>query len=185
MSSADSGIESAAEEYGDAIAIPVMQKEEPIDQAQHVDAGEHEGEDGLDLLQQRAQRNMHTVWSNGLFTLSNDPNTRYVRVRMLPRWQHKNLLGVDDTNKALTPTNFGEDALHPVKCYTALRAWMIARLEAAPAFINARSSRTRLLANEKQQFREELRRFSTTMDTTCSPKLDKLILSWWPQAFAA
>ena len=95
------------------------------------------------------------------------------------------LLGLEDTNKALTPALFDEEQVNPVRCYAALRAWMIARLEMVPAFVNAKACRQQLLRNEKRLLKEELGRLSPAGTSTGNSALDRLILSWWPMAFDA
>ncbi len=68
-SSADSGVESAAEA-------------EPVELA-----GELGDDDEVAACEgKRAAMGQYVVWSNGYFTLSDNPNFPDVKVRALPRW---------------------------------------------------------------------------------------------------
>ena len=86
LSDVDSGMETDAEAVGaeaGAAEVPDNHDVRPLD-VLLPEGGDEEGLADGSRDGHRALRHVHTIWSNGLFTLSNDMNTSYVRVRMLP-----------------------------------------------------------------------------------------------------
>lgn len=123
------------------------------------------------------------VWSNGFFTLTNNPHFADVRVRMLERWATPEFMGRAPKSKTVTPTHFGEDGVAvPVRSYAVLRSWAIWRARQG-TFLAGRRSRRELFNRELALLREELRSLGCG-GRTGHPGADELIESWTPDVFA-
>ena len=61
------------------------------------------------------------------FTLTDQPEFSYARVRMKPKWANAKMLGTDNLSKSLAPRQVGDQRGAAVRTHLLLRAWALGR----------------------------------------------------------
>jgi hypothetical protein len=169
VSSADTGFESDAE--GSPLARHSEDEQPPIVEVPHDD-----GEDDV-----RATRGVYVVWSNGYFTLTDNPNWPDVKISALPRWTQPTLLGTTMKSKTVVPSHFGDSRESPARAYAVCRAWSIWRARQGQFLVGC-SSRVHVFSQELQLLRAELQALGHG-GRTGNLRADALIEGWVPEAF--
>ena len=131
----------------------------------------------------RATRGAYVVWSNGYFTLTDNPSWPDVKVTALPRWTRPELLGNTQKSKTVVPAHFGESRESPYRAYAVCRAWSIWRASQGD-FLTGSTSRRRTFAQELQLLRAELHALGHG-GRTGDALADEMIAGWVPDAFPA
>jgi len=171
VSSADTGVESDAE--GSLHAAESLAETFPIPDF----AGE------LVLDDVRAARGAYVVWSNGYFTLTDNPSWPDVKVTALPRWTRPGFFGNTQKSKTVVPGHFGESRQSPCRAYAVCRAWSIWRASQGD-FLTGSTSRRRTFAQELELLRAELHALGHG-GRTGNALADEMIAGWVPDAFPA
>ena len=73
-------------------------------------------------------RHTHTVWSNEVFTLTDNRNYKDLRVQIKPNYQWPNMLGNRETQKSLSCSKYGDARENPTVTKMLLEAWSLWRL---------------------------------------------------------
>jgi hypothetical protein len=122
-----------------------------------------------------------TVYSNGYFTFTDNPDYPDVKVRALEKWCNADCMGAAAKSKTVVPDHFGEDRSAPARSMLVLKAWMLWKAKTND-FCNKRASRRRLFAKEATDLRLAIISMSCAVaPTTGSERADSMIRKWMPQ----
>ena len=122
-----------------------------------------------------------TVYSNGYFTFTDNPQYPDVKARVVDRWCIADCMGVAGKSKTVVPDHFGEDRSAPHRSMLVLKAWMLWKANTND-FCNKRASRRRLFAKEAIDLRLAISSMSSAVaPTTGNEHADSMIRKWMPQ----
>jgi hypothetical protein len=122
---------------------------------------------------------MHVVWTNGYFTLTDNPNYPDAKVRIVPRWATASEMGISQMSRTVVISHFDSDVAEPVRSYMVLRAWMIHRAQQR-GWCDAKSCRKRWFQSEVEQLRKDVVNLAVEGGGTGSVLADELIHQWVP-----
>jgi hypothetical protein len=122
-----------------------------------------------------------SVYSNGYFTFTDNPQYPDVKARAVDRWCNAECMGVAGKSKTVVPEHFGEDRSAPHRSMLVLKAWMLWKANTND-FCNKRASRRRLFAKEAIDLRLAISSMSCAVaPTTGNEHADSMIRKWMPQ----
>lgn len=126
----------------------------------------------------RQMQNTFTAWQNGYFYLTDNPDYRFLQMRVKACWLDDSHLGRIPTRKSLQPHMFGEPRADAPQTKLALMAWMLFRWQGnSGRFLEKRS---RLLAWGAEL--DNLRAALSELQQPLHPEIRTLIRIWVPIA---
>ena len=178
-SEADTGVESDAE---------AAEAEDSGDDSDDEKSVAGDDVRGVAVARDRVSGHPFVVWSNGCFTLSDNPAWPDVKIRVLPRWCVDEHMGApvpgDATtqmSKAVTPTHFGESRERPLRAYAVLRSWSIWRGQQR-GFSRGSPYRQRIFDMERARLRADLDALGHG-GRTGHAAADAMSMTWTPDVF--
>ncbi|CAK0876452.1 unnamed protein product, partial [Prorocentrum cordatum] len=183
-SEADPGAESEAEGVDIAEAAGGAAEE-----AEEAGGGEDDDEAHANAERERVEGHPFVIWTNGFFTLSDNPKWGDIKIRALPRWCVEGLMGEnirgDPTRqmpKAVAPAHFHEPRDRPSRSRAVLRAWALWRARQR-GFAEGSAYRRRVFDLELGKLRDELAALGHG-GRAGDADADAWIEAWAPEALA-
>jgi hypothetical protein len=129
----------------------------------------------------RAEAGAFTLYSNGYFTITQNPKFTDVKIIAAKRFCTPEGLGEKLMSKTIRPKKNGETMDSYPRTLACLHAWMLDRAH-ANGFDEARACRRRLFAKEREALRKMITDLSSESGRrgTGHPHSDKLIGEWAP-----
>ena len=143
-----------------------------------------EGSGSADEAKSRKELGSCVVYSNGYFTISDNPDYKDLKIRVKTRWCKPGELGTSNMSKTVTPAKFGEARPHTPRSMWVLKSWMLSKA-ATNDFCNKRAKRRKLFAGVAVEVRAAIIASSTaTCPTTGHAQSDNMIRKWCPEILA-
>ena len=184
-SEADPGVESEAE--GADVAQAVGGAAQGAEGAAGGDDDNDEAHANAE--RERVEGHPFVIWSNGYFTLSDNPKWGDIKIRALPRWCVDGLMGenargdpVRQVSKAAAPAHFHEPRDRPLRSRAVLRSWALWRARQR-GFAEGTAYRRRVFDLELGKLRDELAALGHG-GRTGDAHADAWIEAWTPDALA-
>ncbi len=127
----------------------------------------------------RQMPNTFTAWQNEYFFLTDNPDYRFLQMRVKSCWLDDMHLGRVPTRKSLQPHMFGEPRNEAPQTKLALMAWMIFRWQGNSGRFLEKRSRLLAWGVELDNLQAALR----ARQHSLHPGIRELILTWAPTAF--
>jgi hypothetical protein len=120
------------------------------------DASSSSEDEGAALLSARAIKGTHTMYSNGYFTFTNNPDFNDIKVHIVPRWCTDDHLGTTNMSRTIRPMVYSESKDTTIAVsFIVLKVWMLDRAM-FNNFASKRSTRVRLFAKERKAVRDAI-----------------------------
>lgn len=129
----------------------------------------------------RAAPGTFVKWENTYFTLTDQPEFPYVRIRMKPSFALPGRLGGTELSKSLMPQQVGDSRDSPIRTYIVLKAWALWRTSQG-TWLSERRARQRQYEHDCAGLMQEIRNLGYGAAMLGHPHANDLLLTWLPGA---